>query len=128
MNGSIEVVITTYATLASGYRPLLKREEEFKAAQKKEKNMSTGSWSLQNGQDTWTDDADGFAVPSGDDYEAPERWGGTVLHRLRWQRVVLDEAHIVKDPGTLQSKAVCALEADRRWCVTGTPLVRYFAA
>ena len=47
----------------------------------------------------------------------------SLLHRIHWYRVVLDEAHGIKEPSTLQAKAVHALDADRRWCITGTPLV-----
>ena len=41
---------------------------------------------------------------------------------MRWFRVVLDEAHIIKDTNTMQSKAACSLSADRKWCLTGTPI------
>lgn len=39
-----------------------------------------------------------------------------------WHRVVLDEAHQVKNILTKQNKAVCDFEAKRRWCLTGTPI------
>ncbi|KAJ1030113.1 hypothetical protein NDA16_001026 [Ustilago loliicola] len=44
------------------------------------------------------------------------------LQRIEWFRVVLDEAHIIKGAGTWQSKAVCNLSAQRRLCLTGTPI------
>ncbi|KAJ3412131.1 hypothetical protein HDV05_001169 [Chytridiales sp. JEL 0842] len=44
------------------------------------------------------------------------------LQRVHWFRIVLDEAHIIKDPNTAQSKSACLLTADRRWCLTGTPI------
>lgn len=50
----------------------------------------------------------------------------SLLHRIRWFRVVLDEAHMIKESTTLAAKAVHALAADRRWCITGTPLVGCF--
>ncbi|KAF9580769.1 hypothetical protein BGW38_002449, partial [Lunasporangiospora selenospora] len=46
----------------------------------------------------------------------------SVLQHVDWFRVVLDEAHIIKESTTVQSKAACALSAERRWCLTGTPI------
>ncbi|GAX28913.1 DNA repair protein RAD5 [Fistulifera solaris] len=39
---------------------------------------------------------------------------------FQWQRVILDEAHCIRNSGTVVSKACCQLQAPHRWCVTGT--------
>ncbi|KAG0286167.1 hypothetical protein BGZ98_005196, partial [Dissophora globulifera] len=46
----------------------------------------------------------------------------SVLQHIDWFRVVLDEAHIIKEVSTVQSRAACALTTERRWCLTGTPI------
>ncbi|XP_027125632.2 DNA repair protein RAD5A-like isoform X1 [Coffea arabica] len=44
------------------------------------------------------------------------------LFSVRWFRVVLDEAHTIKSSKSQISMAAAALVADRRWCLTGTPI------
>ena len=45
-----------------------------------------------------------------------------VLGRARFLRVVLDEAHNVKNPRATQTLAAYKVKADRRWAITGTPI------
>ncbi len=47
---------------------------------------------------------------------------GGLLFSIQFHRVILDEAHAIKNPKTGASKACCAINADKRWCVTGTPI------
>ncbi|KAF4337212.1 Helicase C-terminal [Fusarium beomiforme] len=39
-----------------------------------------------------------------------------------WARVVLDEAHHIRERSTQTFKAAAALRTSRRWCLTGTPI------
>ena len=43
------------------------------------------------------------------------------LPYINWFRIVLDEAHTIRNP-TAQSRATIALPGQRRWAVTGTPV------
>lgn len=44
------------------------------------------------------------------------------LEQLGFFRIVLDEAHMIREQNTLQFKAIIRLQAQRRWAVTGTPV------
>ena len=41
------------------------------------------------------------------------------LKRVQWLRIVLDEGHAIKNPNSQQTKAICELQAVRKWVLTG---------
>lgn len=45
------------------------------------------------------------------------------LARVRWDAVILDEAHKAKDPFSGIGKAIHKLQAPRRYALTGTPII-----
>ncbi|KAG1677040.1 hypothetical protein FOA52_001209 [Chlamydomonas sp. UWO 241] len=58
--------------------------------------------------------------------EAKAKRGGvdtvSLLHSVRWRRIVLDEAHCIKDRRCSTAKAVFALDSTYKWALSGTPL------
>ncbi|KAF2116188.1 SNF2 family N-terminal domain-containing protein [Lophiotrema nucula] len=48
--------------------------------------------------------------------------GQSMLNHIEWFRVVLDEAHVIRNPSTKQFRAISSLAAHLRWCLTGTPI------
>ncbi|OUM53319.1 hypothetical protein BVG19_g2593 [[Candida] boidinii] len=47
---------------------------------------------------------------------------GSLLYQTYWWRIILDEAHMIKNPFAKSSIACRNLFTTRRWCVTGTPI------
>lgn len=46
----------------------------------------------------------------------------SLLHNIDFYRVILDEAHNIKDRQSNTARAVNSLKSEKKWCVTGTPL------
>ncbi|KAM5522921.1 DNA repair protein rad5 [Fusarium oxysporum f. sp. phaseoli] len=52
--------------------------------------------------------------------------GRRILNSIKWSRIVLDEAHQIRNSSIKLHKATAALESDTRWCLTGTPIQNSF--
>ncbi|KAG7198793.1 hypothetical protein KM043_001771 [Ampulex compressa] len=46
----------------------------------------------------------------------------STVYKIHWKRVILDEAHIVRNHKSQASEAVCDILASKRWAITGTPI------
>lgn len=70
------------------------------------------------------DKKDGDSKPIGDfDVETDaSAIRQSVLLQIAFDRIILDEAHVIRNPKTGISQAVCRLRAVRRWAVSGTPV------
>ena len=48
-----------------------------------------------------------------------------MLLRVAWERIILDEAHNIKNYKSLTAMAVCRLRALYRWALTGKSVVLF---
>ncbi|GAA5829809.1 hypothetical protein JCM11251_007888 [Rhodosporidiobolus azoricus] len=130
-----DVVITTFSTLGSEYSKQVRAEEEREddeeRAQKKRKEEASGIMEVFG----FAPDGSVRTEPpglQGDEEEKakkPKRKrkrvegnGVSPLQAVQWFRVVLDEAHIIKEHKTIQARAACDLSTQRRIALSGTPL------
>ncbi|KAJ3838845.1 SNF2 family N-terminal domain-containing protein [Lentinula raphanica] len=120
-----DAVITTYATLASEYSKQSRSIANAEAEDEEEESEADGI----GGVDVDANGNEILRLPK--PKKGTKRKKPTVLHSneatsalqsIHWFRVVLDEAHCIKETGTVASRACCDLVADRRLCLTGTPV------
>jgi SNF2 family DNA or RNA helicase len=86
-----DVVVTTYGTLAREYKELVK---------------------FTRAVDDFTEDLEVL--------KSPQR-GNCALYNVEWGRIVLDEAHRIRNDTSEHHLATCALEGQRRIFCSGTP-------
>lgn len=63
-----------------------------------------------------------YSIVSNEFYGRGPKKVKSPLFETNFFRIILDEAHQIREQSTRQSQAVCSLSAQRRWAVTGTPV------
>lgn len=63
-----------------------------------------------------------YSIVSSEVYGRGKKKNDSPLLHTNFFRIVLDEAHMIREQSTRQSQAICALSSQRRWAVTGTPV------
>ncbi|KAI0861247.1 SNF2 family N-terminal domain-containing protein [Xylaria cubensis] len=56
------------------------------------------------------------------DWKAFKNGQSSLLFSVEWKRVILDEAHFIRNANSTMARAVCSLSASSRWAVSGTPV------
>ncbi|KAK8460285.1 hypothetical protein SEVIR_2G308600v4 [Setaria viridis] len=109
-----DVVVTTYTIVANEVPKQIadddgdqKNSEEPSASNKRKPPSNANSKSKKKKKKLRDSD---FDLDSGP------------IARVRWFRVVLDEAQTIKNYRTIVARACCGLRAKRRWCLSGTPI------
>lgn len=126
-----DIVITSYSTLANEYSKQCANAGDdlstpVTGANSDDEDSSRGSGSRAGGDGENIKPADIVEALKSKKQRTSRRKLGqgdnSPLQAIDWFRVVLDEAHSIKSSATIACKASCALEADRRIALTGTPI------
>ncbi|KAG0257209.1 DNA repair protein rad16 [Actinomortierella ambigua] len=46
----------------------------------------------------------------------------SMLHKIKWHRIILDEAHNIKERSSNTARSAFMLQSDRKWSLSGTPM------
>ncbi|OIT00341.1 helicase-like transcription factor chr28 [Nicotiana attenuata] len=106
-----DFVITTYSTIEVDYRKHMTPSKELS------KNLEP----LVEMLDQKTGSTENLSNSGSIDNSAVSR-RKSALHSVKWDRIILDEAHYVKNSRCKTARAVFALESSYKWALTGTPL------
>ncbi|KAA1467896.1 hypothetical protein DENSPDRAFT_833051 [Dentipellis sp. KUC8613] len=117
--GNCDVVITTFSTLASEFskqtRSLAPAADDDDDSTDSGVDGLASSMTIRLGRPKKSAKRKKPNTSNGVEISSP-------LQSVYWFRVVLDEAHSIKEISTVGCRASCDLMADRRLCLTGTPV------
>ncbi|KAJ3560995.1 hypothetical protein NP233_g10474 [Leucocoprinus birnbaumii] len=109
------VVVTTYDVIKNEYAVFAPEAKDESKKAKAKTSSATES------------DSDSEAEHFGRNIRKPTAYGSKkkkkdAIFQVKWWRIVLDEAHTIKNHKTKGAVACCELKGRFKWCLTGTPL------
>jgi len=125
--GKIDVLLVSYETLVSDYNIHMKyidlqaEKKAAKAAKKAAQRRDEGYGSDDGfeSDDDSSDDEDDCYLPS----DKKKKFPSLFIFNISMHRIILDEAHCIRNSGTSRFKAVMTLNGKNKLCITGTPYV-----
>ena len=128
-----DIVLTTYSMLSTEFknREKMRKDEKILIAKTKGKKMEEEEEEKEEAEDNDEEEEE-------EEYDGGEREGRSasvaespndqkqyclIGKGCQWYRVILDEAHLIKNTGTLLARSAYALKSKYRLCMTGTPLI-----
>lgn len=116
-----DIVVTSYGVLVSELKNIMRIVRGRAANANANTDADAVNIDETSGCGRGNDNAAELLNASEDEWSAA---AGLVqgLFSIRWRRVVLDEAHIIKNPSTESAKAAVLLQSESRWALTGTPI------
>lgn len=108
----VDVLICSYQTLAADF----KKYDEYQVA------MEEDDKSRQPAAKKAKEDPDAEYTP-GPERQKKKQWPETWIYKMLFHRIVLDEAHIIRNGESQTFNAISNLVAIHKLCLTGTPFV-----
>ncbi|CAM8880041.1 unnamed protein product [Rhodiola kirilowii] len=114
-----DFVLTTYAIVETEYRrnSISKTHVEELSPRPRFKNFNKTPEGSKVDSTQHTSSMENGAFSQQSESKMP-----LILHSLKWERIILDEAHYIKDRKLNTAQAVFALESSFKWALSGTPL------
>ncbi|KAI0088296.1 SNF2 family N-terminal domain-containing protein [Irpex rosettiformis] len=111
------VVVTSYNTVASEYAAYSQDAKD----ESKGKSKKVSSEDAEDSEGS-TDEIRKYLQKNKKKPTSRAHKTKDALFRLKYWRIVLDEAHNIKNRNTKTAQACFALQGKYRWCLTGTPM------
>ncbi|KAI8149543.1 SNF2 family N-terminal domain-containing protein [Fennellomyces sp. T-0311] len=115
-----DVVVTTYQVVASDMPNTTKRGRRRNINE--DESMDTQTPSPSEDGTSPSSSTPGSPNSRKQDSDGSMKPGFGPLFQIEWYRVVLDEAQQIKNRNTRSALSCSELAAQKRWCLTGTPM------